>query len=127
LTYAVPAGGQVVAASVGNSGSFHPYCSLAAGDYGVRSIESVNFSVGGGGLLALVIVKPLFSAYLTQECRRTTTGNLESYGACTEFASIINNAPIEIKDGAVLDLFACGFAGSLASSVLAGILETTWN
>jgi len=69
----------------------------------------------------------LLTAYTTQECRRTTTGNLESYGACVEFASLIHNRPQQIKDGAVLDIFASGYAGSLASSVLAGILETTWN
>lgn len=126
-TFAVSAGGQVVAASVGSAASFHPYCSLAAGDHGVRSIESVTFTVGGGGLLALVIVAPLLSSYTTQECRRTTSGNLESYGACTQFASIIHNAPARIHDGAVLSLFAAGFGGSLASSTLAGIIETTWN
>ena len=126
-TFAVAAGGQVVASSVGSVASFHPYCSLAAGDSAVRSIESVTFTVGGGGLLALVIVAPLLSSYATQECRRTTSGNLESYGACTEFASVIHNVPPRIHDGAVLGLFAAGFAGSLASSTLVGIIETTWN
>ena len=77
--------------------------------------------------MALVIVKPLLSAYHMQESRRTSTGNLESYGSCTEFASIINHAPPEILDGAVLGLFAAGYGGSLASSVMAGLLETTWN
>ena len=126
-TWITTGGGQVVAASVGSAASFHPYCSLAAGDVGVRSIENVTFTTGGGGLMALVIVKPLFSSYTTQECRRTTAGNLESYGACTEFASMIHHRPPQIIDGAVIGLFACGHAGTLASSPLAGILETTWN
>ncbi len=127
FTFAVAGGGQVVASSVGSATSYHPFLSLQAGDYGVKSIESVTFTAGGGGLLALVIVHPLLTAYTTQECRRTTSGNLESYGSCTEFASIINNRPQQIKDGAVLDIFAAGYAGSLASSTLAGVLETTWN
>jgi hypothetical protein len=33
----------------------------------------------------------------------------------------------QIKDGAVLNFFAEGTAGSLASSMLVGTLETVWN
>lgn len=127
FTFAIAGGGQVVASSVQSATSYHPFLHLQAGDYGVKSIESVTFTAGGGGLMALVIVHPLLTAYMTQESRRTTAGNLESYGACDEFASLIHNRPQQIKNGAVLDIFASGYAGSLASSVLAGILETTWN
>jgi hypothetical protein len=127
FTFAVGGGGQVVASSVGSSASYHPFCHLQAGDRGVRSIEGVTFTAAGGGLMALVIVKPLMTAFVTQESRRTTTGNLESYGACDEFASVITNAPAEIKSGAVIGIFAAGYGGTLASSILAGILETTWN
>lgn len=127
FTLAVNGGGQIAAASPGSAASFHPFMALAAGDSGVKSIESVNFTVGAAGLVALVLVKPIFTAYTTQECRRTTSGNLESYGACARFSSVINHAPPEIKDGAVLTLLACGHTGSLASSVLVGTLETTWN
>jgi hypothetical protein len=126
FTFAVAGGGQVVASSVGSATSYHPFLALQAGDSGVKSIESVTFTAGGGGLMALVIVQPLLTAYMTQECRRDTSGGV-SYGACDQFASIINNRPQQIKDGAVLDIFAAGHAGSLASSILAGVLETTWN
>ena len=119
--------GSLVATSVGAAASFHPICSLQAGDKGVKSIESATFTVAGGGLMALVIVKPLLTAYVTQESRRTTSGNLESYGACDEFASMIHVRPPRIIDGAVLGLFAAGYGGSLASSVMSGLLETTWN
>lgn len=124
FTFAVAGGGQVVASSVGSATSYHPFLALQAGDYGVQSIESVTFTAGGGGLMALVIVHPLLTAYMTQEARRSTT---DSFGACNQFASIINNRPQQIKDGAVLDIFAAGHAGSLASSILAGVIETTWN
>lgn len=127
FTFAVGGGGQVVATSVGSSASYHPFCHLQAGDSGVKSIESVTFTAAGGGLMALVIVKPLLTAYLTQESRRTSAGNLESYGACDEFASMIHSRPARIFDGAVLNLLAAGYGGSLASSILAGLLETTWN
>ena len=126
-TFVVAGGGQVVASSVQSATSFHPYLALQGGDSGVRSIQSVTFTAGGGGLMALVIVQPILECFVTQESRRTTSGNLESYGACDEFASVINHRPRQIKDGAVLNLFAAGHAGSLASSILAGMLETTWN
>lgn len=127
FTFAIAGGGQVVASSTGSATSYEPYLNLQAGDSGVQSIQSVTFTAGGGGLMALVIVKPILSAHVTQESRRTTTGNLESYGACDDFASVINHSPPIIKDGAVLDIFAAGHGGSLASSILAGVLETTWN
>lgn len=127
FTFAAEGAGQVSVGSVGATSSYHPFLSLQAGDYGVKSIQSATFTAGGGGLMALVIVHPLLTAYVTQESRRTTTGNLESYGACNQFASIINNRPQQIKDGAVLDIFAAGHGGSLATSILAGVLETTWN
>jgi hypothetical protein len=124
FTFAVAGGGQVVASSVQSATSYHPYLSLQAGDSGVRSIESVTFTAGGGGLMALVIVKPLLECFLTQEATRGTT---DSFGACNEFASMIHHRPRQIVDGAVINLFAAGHAGSLASSILAGMLETTWN
>lgn len=126
-TFIVAGGGQIVGAS-GAGASYNPFCYLQAGDTAVRSIESVTMSAAGGGLMCLAIVKPLIKTVVTQECRRTTGGNLESYGACTELASIIHQsgAP-RIYDGAVIGLLASGYAGSLASSFLSGALEVIWN
>lgn len=125
-TFVVAGGGQVVNALL-TGASYNSFINLAAGDSGVRSIESVTFTAAGGGLMALVIVKPLMLMFFNQESRRTTTGNLESYGACDEFQSVIHKAGMpEIKDGAVLNFFASGFGGSLASSTLVGTLETVW-
>lgn len=125
-TFIVAGGGQLVGAS-GVGASYTPFLDIQAGDYGVKSIESVTMSAAGGGLMALVIVKPLLTATVQQECRRTTTGNLESYGAASEFSSLIHHQPPEIIDGAVLGMLGCGFSGSLASSTLVGTLETIWN
>lgn len=123
-TFAVAGGGQIVSAN-GGGASFNPFCDLALGDYGVKSIQSVTFTGAGGGLMALVIVKPLFFGYVTQECR--TTSNV-AYGAANEFMSVIHAAGAPaILDGAVLNFFAEGNAGSLASSQLVGTLETFWN
>jgi hypothetical protein len=127
FTFVVAGGGQVVGAS-GAGASYNPFCYLQAGDTAVRSIESVTFTAAGGGLMCLVIVKPLLKTFVAQECRRSTSGNLESYGACAEFMSVIHQsgAP-RIVDGAVIGLLASGYAGSLATSILAGVLETFWN
>lgn len=120
-------GGGQVATLQQSGGGYHPFVCLQTGDKGVKSIESVTFTAAGGGLMALVLVKPLLNAVVTQECRRTTSGNLESYGAADEFISLIHKAGApEIKDGAILGIFGQGFAGSLASSYLVGILETVW-
>jgi hypothetical protein len=125
-TFVVAGGGHLVGAG-GAGASYYPFLDLAAGDTGVQSIESVTMSVAGGGLMALVIVQPLLTAHVQQECRRTTTGNLESYGAASEFSSLIHHQPPRIIDGAVLGMLGCGFSGSLASSTLVGIIETIWN
>jgi hypothetical protein len=125
---AIVNGGGLVTGASGVGASYNPFLHLQAGDSGVRSIESVTMSVAGGGLMCLVIVKPLLFHKVSQECRRTTTGNLESYGACDEITSIIHKAGApEIKDGAVLGLFSAGAAGSMASVTLIGTLETVWN
>lgn len=122
----VTGGGQVVSSGLSGAG-FHPFIGLQNGDKGVKSIQSVTFTVGGGGLMALVIVKPLFTSVVTQECRRTTSTVFDSFGAADELNMIIHQAGCpEVKDGAVLGMFGQGFAGSLASSILVGLLETVW-
>lgn len=127
FTQIVAGGGQSLTAYI-SGGGFHPYLPLQIGDSGVRSIEEVTFTVVGGGLMALVIVQPLQSFMVSQECRRTTSGNLESYGAAVSFDSVIHKAGApEIKDGAILGLLSKGHAGSLASSILVGTLETIWS
>lgn len=128
FTLATLTGGGQVAATNASANGYHPYLDLQAGDIGVKSIEAVTFTAAGGGLMALVIVKPLFTHIVSQECRRTTTANLESYGAADKFDALIHQAGApRIKDGAVLGIFGQGYAGSLASSALVGLLETHWS
>lgn len=125
-TKVISGGGTLVSSSNNAVTGSHPFIGLQAGDSGVRSVESVTFSGAGGGLMAIVLVKPLFHFYSTQECRRTTTGNLESYGAASYFETVTTVPTAEIKSGAVLGVIGLGNAGSLASSVLVGTLETVW-
>jgi len=118
-TFVVAGGGQVVSAN-GTGASYNPYLLLANGDSGVQSIQSVTFTGAGGGLMALVIVKPLFNGYVTQECRA-------ALGAADEFRTVIDSALApKIIDGAVLNFFAEGTQGSLATSQLVGFIETLW-
>lgn len=127
FTLSTLAGGGQIAATAASGAGFHPFVALQTGDTGVRSIESVTFTAAGGGLMAMVIVKPLLDHVVTQECRRTTSSNLESYGSANEFLSVIHGQKLpEVKDGAILNIMAQGFAGSLASSQLVGLLETVW-
>jgi hypothetical protein len=126
-TKAVAGGGALVSSTNNAVTGSQNFIELQAGDKGVRSIQSVTFTAAGGGLMCLALVKPLYHFVSTQECRRTTTGNLESYGAASQFETVLHGPPVEIKNGAVLGIIGCGNAGSLASSVLTGILETTWS
>lgn len=122
-TYVVSGGGQVVSAESAGA-SYLPFLPLALGDTGVQSIQSVTFTVGGGGLMALLIVKPILMYRVTQECR-TTTG--VAFGAADEWIALLNGPAPRIIDGAVLNYLAQGSAGSLASSQLISTLETCWN
>ena len=126
-TKAVAGGGALVSSTTNAVAGSQQFIQLQAGDSGVRSIQSVTFSAAGGGLMCLALVKPLYHFYSTQECRRTTSGNLESYGAASQFETVLHGPPVEIKNGAVLGIVGLGNAGTLASSVLTGILETTWS
>ena len=127
FTKAITGGGTLVSSDSNAVAGSQPFINLQAGDSGVRSVESVTFSAAGGGLMAIVLVKPLRNFYSTQECRRTTTGNLESYGAASQFESLIHAPAVELKPGCVLGIIGLGNAGTLASSILVGALEARWS
>jgi hypothetical protein len=94
---------------------------------GVRSVESVNFSVANGGLCAIVLVKPLMTLWLREGSRRTTSGTVESFGDAAEMEGLRTKPLVEIQDGAFLGIVGRGANGSLASSVLVGTIETVWS
>ena len=86
---------------------------------------TLTFTAAGGGLMALVIAKPIFMGYATQSC--FTFGGV-AYGSADEFQSLIHfpGAP-QVKDGAVLNFISCTNALSLASMIMTGTIETVWN
>lgn len=127
-TYCVAAqpSGALVNAT-GNAASAHPFIPLQAGDSGVRSVRSVTMAGANGGLGCIVLVKPLQWTYVREECRRPTSSPAEDFGDASEVERIrmLSGAP-RIMDGAVLSFIGRTSAGSIASSVLVGMIETTW-
>lgn len=122
---AQPAGCCVQA--VLGTGGLCPFVPLNVGVKGVKRVDSVNFSVANGGLCAVVLVKPIETQWLREECRRTTAGTLESFGDVAEKEALrLRGGITEIKDGAFLGILGRGSGGSLASSVLVGTIEVIW-
>lgn len=124
FTKVVAGGGTLVSSTNATVAGSQPFVELQAGDSAVQSIEAVTFTVAGGGLMALVIVRPLLHFTTTQECRRSTT---DSLGAATYVETVLMRQPVEIKNGAVLGIVGLGNAGSLASSILMGTIQTIWS
>lgn len=123
----ITGGGQSLISKASAAGTL-PFVGLQVGDTGVKSIESVTFTVAGGGLVCLAIVYPLMRGIMPQVSRRTTSSNLESYGSATQYDMILHQArPPKIEDGAVLGMMLRGDGGSLATTNFTGIVETIWN
>lgn len=122
---AQPAGTLVQA--LGAAGGVGPFIALQAGDKGVQSVQRINFPIANSGIAAIVLVKPLQTHVQIEECRRTTTGTLASFGSPSETEAIRDKMRItEIVDGAVLGFIGQTMAGSIASSQLVGMIETIW-
>lgn len=124
FTKVINGGGVLVSSTNNTVAGSQLYLELQAGDKGVRSIQSVTFSAGGGGLMALVLVHPILDTVITQECRNSGT---ESFGAAVQVESVKDTPTKKIEQGAVLGIVGLGAAGSLASSILVGTLETFWS
>jgi len=92
------------------------FCRLADGDTGVRQINSITFASAQGGLIALVLVKPLVSAVI----REAGTANETKY--------IQQAAPlVRVLDGAFLGI--CGYfpTGLVANFTLSGAMDFIWD
>jgi hypothetical protein len=91
-----------------------PFMSLAEGDTGVRSVQSIWFDVGDIGLIALVLVKPI--------ARHT----LQGIDAPVErdFYMEMSTIPA-IADDAYLNLIVLPM-GTLATAPIHGYIKTCW-
>lgn len=95
-----------------------PFLPLQSTDTGIRSVESVTLSAPNGGIYALVLAKPLAAISLEEVTATLNTPSYQSY------LGDITASP-EIKDGAYLNLIACGNA-SLSGAVVQGMLNFIW-
>lgn len=92
-----------------------PFLLLASGDTGIRSITDVTFSVANGGLIALVLVKPL--------------ANLAIFEINTEIErEFVTQRAVgpRIYDGAYLGLIT-NCAGSIAAATIKGSANFIWS
>lgn len=107
--------GTVATSAATRAGACGRFLSLASGDSGVRSIDSVEFLSSDVGLLALVLVKPLATfqiAEVTAPCE---------YDLLRDFSILPT-----IEDDAYLNFIALP-VGTLASAQILGSLTTIWS
>jgi hypothetical protein len=92
-----------------------PFLMLASGDRGVRSIVSAQFSVANGGLIALVLVRPLANSVI----REINTAKEVSYVNARP-------GPPRIVDGAYLNM-VMNCATTVAAGQLTGHMKFVWS
>lgn len=111
---------QSTGAGLGNTGniypsvSYGPFLFLAAGDTGVRSIISVTFATPPGGLLNMVLVKPLVDL------------SARELNNPVEFVGGRDRPLIEIVDGAYLNLIF-RTTGTATVATLTGTANFLWS
>lgn len=111
-----PIVGQILSVpSAGSTQASVPFCELAAGDKGVRSITSVTWTVPNSGLLCLVLVKPLSSLIIRETSVQTEIELITTA-----------SGPVKILDGAYLNLAVYGI-GPLLSTGIIGTISTIWD
>jgi len=104
----------LIAGPQDNASAFN-YLTLAAGDSGVRQINSVTFSVANGGLMCMVLVKPLCTLNIRE-------------GSCAAEVELVTHVagPPRIYDGAYLSLIHQQQI-SQTSTFMAGWLNFIWD
>lgn len=93
-----------------------PYIPLQGGDLGVLSVQSVEPLTAGGGIFALVVVKPLLALGMFQ----ATTAPIEV--DCRADRSLLQR---EIETGAYIGMLAQGTVTQSPATITAEI-ETIW-
>lgn len=111
-----------VAATIVHSGTHvgaaGPFIPLQGSDTGIRSVQSITFASPNGGILSLVLVKPIYEIGI-QEVTATfaTPSQYENFYDST--------SANQIEDGAYLN-FICLPNGSLSAAVVSGLVTTAW-
>lgn len=107
--------GTIATSATATAGCVGPFIPLQSGDYGVRSIEQVEFLTGDVGLLAFVLVKPVARCNVYEITAPAEWDFFLEYGYFP---------PIE--DDAYLNFIAKP-VGTLASAPIAGDITTLWS
>lgn len=98
------------------TGKYGPFIPLAAGDAGIRSVQSINLSASYvSGVLNLVLCKPIMTLPIT------TLGVTAERDLVNQFASMPR-----IYDGACLNWLMLAGAATPVASPLSGHLEFGW-
>ena len=98
------------------TGKYGPFIPLAAGDAGIRSVQSINLSASYvSGVLNLMLCKPLLTLPIT------TLGVTAERDLVNQFASMPR-----IYDGACLNWLMLAGAATPVASPLSGHLEFGW-
>ena len=98
------------------SGKYGPFIPLAAGDAGIRSVQSINLSASYvSGVLNLVLCRPLLTLPIT------TLGVTAERDLVNQFASMPR-----VYDGACLHWLMLAGAATPVASPLSGHLEFGW-
>ena len=99
-----------------SAGKYFPFLPLAAGDSGIRSIQTVTLSATmTSGSLAIVLCKPLTSLPLT------TAGVMAERNLMTQLPSLPR-----IYDGANLNMLFFTAAATVTATPFIGYAETSW-
>lgn len=107
---------QIVYSGTG-AGKYGPFMPLAAGDAGIRSVQSVTLSATmTSGVLNLMLCKPLMTLPIT------TLGVTAERDLVNQFASMPR-----IYDGACLHWLMLAGAATPVASPISGHLEFGWN
>lgn len=91
-----------------------PFIPLQVGDTGVRSVEKITFVGSDIGLVAVVLVKPLFT-HMTYDITAPSEWNW----------LVDSSTPVKIEDDAFLGQIVLP-SGTIASSIQLGDIETFW-
>ena len=117
MTTAVAVNGTILTTQTAGAGRFGPFLTLAAGDTGVRSVQSVQCAAGTDvGLFTLVLVKPL--------CEFTIRG-IDAPVEIDYLTDAGMKVP-QVVDDAYLNFIACP-NGSLSGAALNGDITFVWD
>lgn len=101
-----------------HAGGSGPFIPMQSGDTGIRSVESITFTSPNGGIMSLVLVKPIIETGISE-----VTATFATPSQYDNFYDFVSGNQIE--DGAYLN-FICLPNASLAAAVVSGMVVTTW-